>query len=241
MVTEASPVTSVVLPLPVRECWHWFREPRLIREWHGWEYDGLDDEIREIFLDNARVGEDHRSINLGTHLFTFFEDDGTTRLEVVRCPMEEDSPWVDYLPDIDEGWISFLQQLRFKLTRHPDEARHTLFYGGTPRDPKISPIEWIGLGQVHLQHLGARIGVTVGPGDPVTGELWFTSRNQVGVTVDDWGDGLLIVSNGPHSGPPYTKGQAMLTAYGLDEDARSRLAERWGRWWGHHYEVAEPG
>lgn len=231
-----SHVTSVVLPLPLRECWPHFREPELVREWHGWEYDGLDAEITEIYVDGARVSEDHRTINVGTHLFNFFEDDGTTRVEVHRAPLTDDNAaWADYLPDIDEGWTTFLQQLRFRLERHPDESRRTLFYGGTPKDPTISPVEWLGLGQVGLQEVGAPYGATVAPGDALSGSVWFVDTHQVGVTVDAWGDGLLVVTNGAAGGPPYTKGEAILTTYGLGDTERARLTERWTAWWGRHY------
>lgn len=241
MVNNSGPVTTVVLPLPIKDCWPYFRDPALIREWHGWEYDsdgGLDGEIEEIFVEGATVGEDHRSINLGTHLFTFSEEGGSTRVEVVRAPVEEGSEaegLIPFLPEIDEGWTSFLQQLRFKLERHRDASRRTVFYGGNPQDPTISPIQWLGLGQVGMQKVGATYGATVGPGDALTGELWFTAPHQIGVTVEGWGDGLLIVSEGPEGGPPYTKGQALLTTYGLDDEEYTDLADRWSAWWGRHY------
>jgi hypothetical protein len=235
MVSEDSHVTSVVLPLPIRECWPYFRDPALIREWHGWEYDGLAAEITEIFVDHARVSEDHRSISFGTHLFNFTEDDGVTLLEVHRAPLAEGSEWAPYMADIDEGWTSFVQQLRFKLQRHRDDTRHTIFYGGTPKDSTIAPVQRLGLGQVGLQEVGAAYGATVGPGDALTGEVWFVSDNQVGVTVDEWGDGLLVVTNGPAGGPPYTKGEAIITTYGLDEEQRAELTARWSEWWSGHY------
>lgn len=235
MVNQDSHVASVVLPLPVRDCWPYFRKPELVREWHGWEYEGLDAEITEIFVDGATFSEDHRTINVGTHLFNFFEDEGTTRVEVHRAPLDAGSEWADYVPDIDEGWTSFLQQLRFKLERHRDDERRTLFYSGTPKDPTTSPVQLLGLGQVGLQQVGAPFGATVGPGDALTGSVWFTSKNQVGVTVDDWGDGLLVVANGPAGGPPYTKGEAILTTYGLDDRTRAELTDRWSTWWRKHY------
>lgn len=228
------PVATVVLPLDLKECWPYFREPALVREWHGWEYDGLDAEIDQIY-GGATIGEDHRTINVETHFFNFCDADGGTRVEVHRSPLAEDSPWVEHLPEIDEGWTSFLQQLRFKLDRHRSDARRTVFYAGSPEDPTIAPVQWLGLGQVGLQEPGARYGATVGPGDGLTGTVWFESANQVGVTVDAWGDGLLIASNGPRPGPPYTQGQAILTTYGLADAERQDLIDRWSAWWTRHY------
>lgn len=234
MVKQDDPVASVVLPRSMHDCWEYFREPTLIREWHGWEYDGLDAEIRQIFQDQARIGEDHRTINLGTHFFNFFDEEGATRVHVHHSPLPEDSELHDYVPDIDEGWLSFLQQLRFKLTRHADDNRRTLFFSGPPKDPTISPIQLVGLGQVGQQTIGAQYGATVGPGDALTGEVWFVSKNQLGLTVDGWGDGLLVVANGPSGGPPYESGQAILTTYGLTDRDRTDLEHRWQEWWAAH-------
>ncbi|HET6627356.1 MAG TPA: hypothetical protein VFG63_13290 [Nocardioidaceae bacterium] len=235
MVSDDSRVTSVVLPLPIRELWPYFREPELIREWHGWEYDGLGDEIQEIYLDTATISEDHRTLHLGSHLFNFFEDDGATRLDVHRAPLSDDSAWAPFVADIDEGWTSFVQQLRFLVERHRGEHRHTIFYGGAPKDPAVSPVRQLGLGQVRLQDVGAPYVATVGTGDALTGTVWFTAPHQLGLTVDAWGDGLLVVGDGTAAGPPYAKGEAILTTYGLDDRARAALAERWSSWWSAHY------
>ena len=128
------PVASVVLPVSLRDAWPYFREPDLILEWHGWEYGagGLDKEIKQIYLDEARVGEDHRRIHFGTHFFDFDEEADATRVDVHRAPSSEDAEWRESLPDIDEGWLSFLQQLRFRLERHQADSRRTIFVSGTP-------------------------------------------------------------------------------------------------------------
>ena len=45
-----APTTAfeMVLPRPVDAVWLAFRDPALIRRWYGWEFDGLDEEIRTI-------------------------------------------------------------------------------------------------------------------------------------------------------------------------------------------------
>lgn len=231
-------VTSVVLPLPLRDCWPYFREPVLIREWHGWEDPGLDAEVREIFVGGATVSEDHCTLHLGTHLFRLSEDEGQTRVDVHRSPLADGGEWEQFLPDIDEGWTSFLQQLRFKLSRHRDAPRHTRFYGGTPVESVISPVQQLGLGQVGSLTVGEKYAASVAADEALTGTLWFVSELQVGVTVDSWGDGLLIVTNGARGGPPYTSGQVMLTTYGHNDVERPVLAERWDAWWNQHYRTA---
>jgi hypothetical protein len=44
-----------------------------------------------------------------------------------------------------------------------------------------------------------------------------------------------VVANGPAGGPPYVASQAILTTYGLDDDERGALADRWTAWWSRHY------
>ena len=43
--------------------------PALIRRWHGWDDDGLDAEIQEIFIDGTIASEDDRTLHIGGHLF----------------------------------------------------------------------------------------------------------------------------------------------------------------------------
>lgn len=223
-------VTSVELPEPIRGLWPYLREPALIREWHGWEYDGLDEEIDEIFLRTARLSEDHRTLNLGTHLFNLFEDEGTTRLDVVRCPAEDGGR--QHLPDVDEGWITFLQQLRFAITRHRGDHRSTVYVAGPVGGGAASPVQHLGLAAVRGQAAGSAYTAEAATGDLLSGTVWFTSRHQLGLTVDDWGDGLLVVAEGPTEGPPYDGAQAVLTTYGLDPQRHHELQGRWRGWWG---------
>jgi hypothetical protein len=170
MVNDAV-VTSVELPEPVRGLWPYFRagtDPRVARLG---EYDGLDEEIDEIFLSTARLSEDHRTPNVGTHLFNL-------------------------------QWGSRLA--------------------------RAAP----GLAAVHGQAAGSAYAAEAATGDLLSGTVWFTSRHQLGLTVDDWGDGLLVVAEGPTDGPPYDGAQAVLTTYGLDPRRHQELQGRWRGWWG---------
>lgn len=40
--------------------WEHLREPAKVRRWFGWDYDGLDAEIQQIFVAGARVSEMQR-------------------------------------------------------------------------------------------------------------------------------------------------------------------------------------
>ena len=50
--------------------------------------------------------------------------------------------------------------------------------------------------------------------------MWLRSEHQLGLTVDDWGEGLLMLSDSA----------AILSTFALDEESREALAEGWSRW-----------
>jgi ABC-2 type transport system ATP-binding protein len=82
--------------------------------------------------------------------------------------------------------------------------------------------------------VGARYAATVGPGETVTGEIWFRAAHQLGVTVDQLGDGLLVVTEKPAVvKPPHGAALLTLAAYGPGAAARlEQLSARWHAWWG---------
>ena len=57
------------MPAPVDTVWTAFRDPAVIRRWFGWDYDGLDDEIRAVFFDETVASEADRTLRIGGHLF----------------------------------------------------------------------------------------------------------------------------------------------------------------------------
>ena len=118
---------EVTLPGSVEDVWPAFREPDLLRQWHGWEDESLDDEIRMIFADGTVVEDDGRTLHVGGHRFTFDEIGAQTIVRVTRAtpPSGGDMDWDAYYDDIDEGWLQFLQQLRFGMTHHWGETRGT--------------------------------------------------------------------------------------------------------------------
>jgi hypothetical protein len=149
---------------------------------------------------------------------------------VTRAPHGDDPEWDAYYDDITEGWITFVHQLAFALEHHPGEARHTLFYAGTG-DRSPSPAE--------LFKLTAAVGSEYATdlcGEAATGRVYFRSDNQVGVTVDQWGDGLLVLSHiGATEKKPNGAAMAVLTFYGLDDATRESIDKRWQAWWTPRY------
>ncbi len=234
---------EVTLPAPVDVVWRWLRDPVEIRRWHGWEDEGLDDEIRLIFGPDAVADEVAGTLHMGGHLFTLVPDGPDTVVRVTRAtPIGSDLDWDAFYDEVDEGWLTFLQQLRFALARHPDDDRRTLFLSGEIRAATPTPpAEVLGLDGVEGVAVGQRYGVDAASGEHLAGEVWFRSELQLGLTVDGWGDGLLVVAAGPSGPAPGATAMAVLTTYGLDDDTLDALSQRWTTWWGTRYRVPGRG
>ena len=94
--------------------------------------------------------------------------------------------------EIREGWPSFVMQLRFALEHHPGEERRTIQRSGSGTPPDT------------------------------TSEQLYRNEHQVGLVVDGYGPGLVIIHAKPDGG-----GMAIVTTYGLDDDAFAELERRW--------------
>ena len=175
---------EVTLPAPVEDVWAHLRDPALIRRWFGWEYEGLAHEIGVIFLQEAAVDEPSWTVRWDDGMqdgdrIQLAGDGERTTLRVVRG-----APEAGYDP-IAEGWISFVQQLRFALERHPGEDRRTLRLG--PTSPARLPPE-------------------------TAGEVYFRTEHQLGLVVDD---GLLVAWEKPADAePPDGAASMVLSSYG---------------------------
>lgn len=217
---------GVAVDAPIEAVWRALREPARVRRWHGWDDPGLDDEVRAIYFDGVSESEaDHTLEVQGGDRFELSGLGGRTLVRLTRAPRGGDPEWDAYYEDVDEGWLTFLQQLRFALERHPEAGRRTVFLSGEPRDGAV-PI--------------TRLALPDAP-TPITGTVWFRSEHQVGLTVDEWGDGLLVLAEQPPA-PSRPRGGAMaiLTTYGLDDGAFEALRMRWSKWWEARHPQDEP-
>jgi hypothetical protein len=103
-----------------------------------------------------------------------------------------------------------------------------------------NPVDALGLAPLWVVPVGQRYEVTTAVGDRLAGRVWYRSANQLGVTVDSFGDGLLIANLRPKTDKSAHGGGTLnLTTYGLDDAAFQALRERWARWWTGTYEVIE--
>ncbi|GAB3932183.1 hypothetical protein GCM10029976_037730 [Kribbella albertanoniae] len=214
----------VTVAAPVDAVWNALRDKEKIRHWHGWEYagpeGGLEEEIDQIYF--TETSETGTTLTLGNgDEFVVEPVEGGSRITLTRAPIGANPDWDAYYDDVTEGWITFLHQLRFAIEHHPGEPRRTLFYSGTG---PVNPITELGIPADELDLPDGRAKALA----------FYTSEHQAGVTVDAWGNGLLVLSHIP---PGETKPEgatmAVLSLYG-DVD-REQVDAAWRAWWAERY------
>jgi hypothetical protein len=130
------------------EVWETVTQPPVIRQWFGWDYDGLDAEIKHIFVDQATFeGPEQMGWADGSYLEVTGDD---SRSVVVAA--RGDGPARDPLryDAIEEGWRTFLIQLKYLLEAAPKGVRRTLYLTGesTGRQAfSLVPAEWNRVGR----------------------------------------------------------------------------------------------
>jgi hypothetical protein len=209
-------VIEVTVAASAGTVWVALREPELIRRWHGWNVDGLAEEVRTIYLNGVVEDPDTRTLEItGGDRFTLHEVPGGTTVRIERAPEGSDPDWADDYDDITRGWWTFLQQLRFAVERHALAERRTVVLDGASVEVSVpAPV-----GAAYRAAFGEELSGTVGARRP----------GQLALTVDGWGAGLLGDTRQPDGGT-----QLVLTTYGLDDDAFDALEARWGTWWEKH-------
>ena len=231
-------LVEVTVPAPADLVWDALRDPAKIREWFGWEADSLKDEIDFIFVTHAKADEATRTV-VFEGVNDRYEVEARGDSSVVRVVRSAPAgSWTDVFDGMIEGWISFTWQLAFAFARHGLKPRRTLFFSGPPRADRL------GRSLLGLDAAPAAGEPWAGPLGPETGsgQVWFTARHQTGVTVDAWGDGLLVVVDQPPT-EKQPRGFVMLTltAYDLSDAALGELRDRWQAWWDERFETQGPG
>lgn len=177
-------MTEVTIDVPAERVWHALRDRAELRRWHGWDYPEIDAEIEQVYFTDATADDATRTLDTGGTEITVAPG-STVTFRMTTPP--DDPMWQGWYDQVREGWVTFAQQLRYALERHPGEDRTTAYVEGPQERPD----------------LGA-------PGDRyawrgLTGEVWFRSDHQLGLTVDQWGGGLLVLQ----------ADAAVLTGYGV--------------------------
>ena len=122
---------EVTIAAPVSAVWRALRVPELIRRWHGWEFDtdgGLDAEVDFIYRQHFTESEATHTLTIqGDDTFTLHDiGEGRTLVRMVRAPRGTNPEWDAYYEDVNEGWTTFPQQLRFALERPGTDRRRVV-------------------------------------------------------------------------------------------------------------------
>jgi hypothetical protein len=236
----SEPVIEVTVAAPVDVVWQALRDPVQLRRWHGWDDPGLDAEIQVIYL-NDRVQEDpQRRLFIGTDTFDLTETPEGVRVRLIRAAPGANPDWDAYYDDITEGWISFLHQLKYALEHHSGQDRATHFRAGTQISPgRIE--DRLGLTEIASQPIGSPYATTLPMGMSISGTVFFRTERQLGLTVESWGDGLLVVGESvPAPYRPDPASMAILTTYDLSPAELEELRSAWDRWWDGEFRPNEP-
>lgn len=185
--------------------WRMMTEPQLVREWFGWDYEGLEGEIRYIFVEHVDKSPPARMT---------FEDGSYIELEdrgprtVVRAVLPgplDDADWDDVYDGMEEGWRAFFEQLRFLLDSRPDGRRRTIYLSGVATGADVLAVG------------GA-------------GETRHESR-YLRMTVDSRGHLITAATQAPLDTADPSPVTVTVSTYGLDDAAFQRLRSEWAARW----------
>ncbi|QFU92183.1 SRPBCC domain-containing protein [Amycolatopsis sp. YIM 10] len=220
MSEDHRPELEIRVPVTVETAWRALRDKESVLQWHGWQAADLDAEVDQIFFANAvEDAENHVLVADGGDRITVTADGDGARITLTRAPLSGNTEWDAYYRDITEGWIAFLQQLRFVLVHGITTPRRTHFFG-TERSRADEAAARLGLSEVADVPPGSPYEAEIA-GERVHGRVWFRSDSQLGLSVDEWGNGLLVFGGG----------MAIVTTYGLDDAEFEALGERWRERW----------
>jgi hypothetical protein len=182
--------------------WDAVTQVPVLRQWFGWDYDALDAEIRQIFVDQATLWAPERmGWADGSYLEVTGDDDTCTVRAIREGPPPADP---DRYDGIEEGWKAFLVQLRFLLEQHPRGRRRTLYLTGETT------------GQQALE---------LAEGD------WERVGTRVAWTVDADGDLVVVAGRLPLDDPGAGRTEVTVSTYGLDDAEFGERRESWTKRW----------
>lgn len=237
--TPSRVVVDVTIAAPIDAVWRALRDPALLAQWFGWDYDKLAEEIEMIFRTAATVETvPGRRLDLGGDVFELEDLGGRTRVRAVRSAPPASDTWDGVYDDVDEGWRTFVFQLAFWLEAQGGVAREvsprrTVYLAGHRASGEAPSLT----GAVAASGLdalppGAPYALTASTGDRLTGTVRFRTEHQLGVSVDAWGPGLLVFAGRPPSDKsPHGGGFALITLFGAAAADREAVAARWEAAW----------
>lgn len=124
---DNTPQLSLLIQASHDSVWSALRDKEKLLQWHGWETPTLEDIYFTNVKEEINDGERTLVVN-GGDAFVLKPREGATELTLVRAGLSGDSEWDAYYDNITEGWVSFMEQLRFLLEYAPESLRRTTFY-----------------------------------------------------------------------------------------------------------------
>ncbi|MCU7725250.1 activator of HSP90 ATPase [Actinoplanes sp. KI2] len=184
------------------EVWEAVTQPAVLRQWFGWDYDDLDAEIRQIFVDEATLLAPER---MGWADGSYLEVSGDDDRARVRVSREGSGPRGPERYDaIEEGWRAFLIQLRYLLSARPTGRRRTLYLTG-----ETTGRQALGLAEGGWERVGPRVA-------------W---------TVDAEGHLVVVAGRVPLDRPEAARMEVTVSTFGLDDAAFAGHREEWAKRW----------
>jgi hypothetical protein len=132
---------EVEVDAPRDVVWRELTEPERIRHWFGWETDSLDEEIQFIFVEHANPIPPDRIELVEGGTTELIERGDKTLIRVTKPGDLDAAEWQDVYGDIEEGWITFFNQLRHRLRFHP-EGRRRMIVRKAPSFPPLVGEPW---------------------------------------------------------------------------------------------------
>jgi hypothetical protein len=236
-------LVEILVAAPIDTVWKALRDPAELQRWFGWDCPGLAEEVNQMFLEHVIALETERVLYAEgmPDRFTFEASGASTIVRVIRSAPVTDQTWQGIYSEETEGWLTFLQQLKFALERHPGAGRRTLYLNGRAKSAQTpQPAEALGLSSLAIVPVGERYAVKTTTGESLEGTVWHRGAYQLGLTADGYGDGLVILNARPRTAKSlHGGGTVVITTYGLDDAAYGRMRDRWTDWWRAAYEVIE--
>ena len=239
--TPKQVLVDITIAAPIDSVWAALRDPAQIGNWFGWDAPSLPEEIKYIFTDNATGDDVSRVLQFGqwedgiSERVELTKIAGGTRLRLVRsggAPID----WTGVYEDISQGWVTFFQQLRLALEHHPGERRRTIYLSGASAEGIGEPSRELGLDAARDLPPGATYAADLSIGEAISGAVWFRTHFQTALTVGQWGNGLLVVTDmGVSPTRPHGGGSVLVTTYGLEDARFDALSRAWEAWWSARY------
>ena len=186
-----TPQLSLIINAPIDAVWDALRSKEKLPQWHGWDTPSLGEEIENIyFTDIKEDSSDNKKRTLvvnGGDTFVIEAEEDATKLTLVRAGLSGDPEWDAYYDNITEGWVSFVEQLRFMLEHNPRGSRKATF-----SNLSLSRNDVLERLNLDDEKVGTHFEGKFQDSD-IMGNVWFSTPNQLGLVVDTWGPGLLIL------------------------------------------------